>query len=76
HPEFSQIPFDIDDAVADYFGYGTSGEALHAVVLASATFLRDGAVPDLAVLTKEVTFRGVCFRIAEAYRARGYHVTA
>jgi hypothetical protein len=76
HPEFSQIPFDIDDAVADYFGYGTSGEALHAIVLASADFLRDGAVPDLAALTKEVTFRGVCFRIAEAYRARGYHVTA
>jgi len=76
HPEFSQIPFDIDDAFADYFGYGTSGEALHAIALASTDFLRDGAVPDLKVLTTEVTFRGVCFRIAEAYRARGYHVTA
>ncbi|MFY0660708.1 MAG: hypothetical protein JXR15_09465 [Shimia sp.] len=76
HPEFSQIPFDIEDAVADYFGYGTSGEALHAIALASPEFLRDGAVPDMEVLTREVTFRGVCFRIAEAYRARGYCVTA
>lgn len=76
HPEFSQIPFDIEDAVADYFGYGSSGEALHAIILASAEFLRDGAVPDADVLIGEVTFRGVCFRIAEAYRARGYCVTA
>ncbi|WP_299419519.1 hypothetical protein [uncultured Shimia sp.] len=76
HPEFSQIPFDIEDAVADYFGYGTSGEALHTIILASPEFLRDGAVPDTEVLTREVTFRGVCFRIAEAYRARGYCVTA
>lgn len=76
HPTFAQIPFDIEDAVADYFGYGTSGEALHAIILASTAFLRDGAVPDQAVLTREVTFRGVCFRIAEAYRARGYCVTA
>ncbi|SMP13478.1 hypothetical protein [Shimia sagamensis] len=76
HPEFSQVPFDIEDAVADYFGYGTSGEALHTIILASAEFLRDGAVPDIDVLTKEVTFRGVCFRIAEAYRARGYCITA
>jgi len=76
HPEFAQIPFDIEDAVADYFGYGTSGEALHAIVLASPAFLRDGAVPDQAALTREVTFRGVCFRIAEAYRVRGYCVTA
>ncbi len=76
HPELAQIPFDIEDAVADYFGYGTSGEALHAIVLASPAFLRDGAVPNQDILTKEVTFRGVCFRIAEAYRARGYCVTA
>lgn len=76
HPEFAQIPFDIEDAVADYFGYGTSGEALHAIILASTDFLRDGAVPDQDTLSKEVTFRGVCFRIAEAYRTRGYHVTA
>ncbi|WP_294221044.1 hypothetical protein [uncultured Shimia sp.] len=76
HPEFSQVPFDIEDAVADYFGYGTSGEALHTIILASAEFLRDGAVPNIDVLTKEVTFRGVCFRIAETYRARGYCVTA
>lgn len=76
HPEFAQIPFDIEDAVADYFGYGTSDEALHAIILASPEFLRDGAVPNQDLLKKEVTFRGVCFRIAEAYRARGYCVTA
>ncbi len=76
HPEFSQIPFDIEDAVADYFDYGETGEALHTIILASTDFLRDGVIPDIDVLSKEVTFRGVCFRIAEAYRARGYCVTA
>jgi hypothetical protein len=49
---------------------------LRDIILISARFERDGAIPTLQRLRPEIVFRRVCIAIGEEYRRLGYPVTA
>jgi hypothetical protein len=76
YPQFADAEIGIDDDARDYFTDGDLSALMRDIILKSARFERDGAIPTLQRLRPEIVFRRVCIAIGEEYRRLGYPVTA